>query len=59
MRILKRLLLSLIILAILIASSSAAYVYYKQDDFEQRIIQEVNKLLKSPIEIGDIPAQNK
>jgi len=54
MRILKRLLLSLIILAILIASSSAAYVYYKQDDFEQRIIQEVNKQLKSPIEIGDI-----
>ena len=54
MRILKRLLLSLILLAIFIAGSSAAYIYHKQDDFEQRIIQEVNKQLKSPIEIGDI-----
>ena len=54
MRILKRLLLSLLLLAIFIAGSSAAYIYHKQDDFEQRIIQEVNKQLKSPIEIGDI-----
>ena len=54
MRTIKRLLLALIILAILMAGSSAAYIYYQQDDLEQRVIQEVNKRLKSPINIGDI-----
>lgn len=54
MRTLKRIFISLIVLAILLASSSAAYIYYKQDDLEQMVISEVNKQLKSKVEIGDI-----
>lgn len=54
MRTLKRIFFSLIILAILLVSSSVAYVYYKQDDLEQKVINEVNKQLKSPVKIGDI-----
>ncbi|MBL6663575.1 MAG: hypothetical protein ISP71_05655 [Flavobacteriales bacterium] len=54
MRILKRILLALIVLTILLVGSSAAYVYYQQDDLEQAVIKEINKRLKSPINIGDI-----
>ncbi|MDB2368915.1 hypothetical protein N9V43_01380 [Flavobacteriales bacterium] len=54
MRILKRLVFTLIVLATVLAGSSAAYIYYQQDNLEQLVIQEINKQLKSPIEIGDI-----
>ena len=54
MRILKRILLALIVLIILMAGSSTAYIYYQQGELEQAFIKEINKLLKSPIEIGDI-----
>ena len=54
MRILKRILLSLIVLTILMISSTAAYIYYQQDELEQVVIKEINKRLKSPIKIGDI-----
>ena len=54
MRILKRILLSLIVLTILMVSSTAAYIYYQQDELEQVVIKEINKRLKSPIKIGDI-----
>ena len=54
MRILKRILLTLIVLTILMVGSSAAYIYYQQDELEQAVIKEINKRLKSPINIGDI-----
>jgi len=54
MRILKRILLALIVLTILMVGSSAAYIYYQQDDLEQAVIKEINKRLKSTINIGDI-----
>ncbi|MEC8273966.1 MAG: AsmA-like C-terminal region-containing protein [Bacteroidota bacterium] len=54
MRILKRILLSLIVLTILMVSSTAAYIYYQQDELEQVVIKEINKRLKSTINIGDI-----
>ena len=54
MRILKRILLALIVLTILMVGSSAAYIYYQQDELEQAVIKEINKRLKSTINIGDI-----
>ena len=48
MRILKRILLTLIVLTILMVGSSAAYIYYQQDELEQAVIKEINKRLKSP-----------
>ena len=54
MRILKRILLALIVLTILTIGSAATYIYYQQDKLEQIVINEINKRLKSPINIGDI-----
>jgi len=54
MRILKRILLALIVLTILMISSTAAYIYYQQDELEQVVIKEINKRLKSTINIGDV-----
>ncbi|MFL2569564.1 MAG: AsmA-like C-terminal region-containing protein [Flavobacteriales bacterium] len=54
MRILKRVLLALIVITILMVGSSAAYIYYQQDELVQAVIKEINKRLKSPINIGDI-----
>ena len=54
MRILKRILLALIVFTILTIGSAATYIYYQQDKLEQIVINEINKRLKSPINIGDI-----
>ena len=54
MRIIKRILLALIVLTILTIGSAATYIYYQQDKLEQIVINEINKRLKSPINIGDI-----
>jgi hypothetical protein len=54
MRIFKRILLALIVLTILMVGSSATYIYYQQDELEQEVIKEINKRLKSTVNIGDI-----
>ena len=54
MRIVKRIILTLIILGVLVFGASATLIYLKQDNLEQIVIEEINKQLKSEISVGDI-----
>lgn len=54
MRIIKRIILTLIILGILVFGASATLIYLKQDDLEQIVIKEINKQLKSEVSVGDV-----
>jgi hypothetical protein len=49
MRIVKRIILTLIILGILVFGASATLIYLKKDNLEQIVIEEINKQLKSDI----------
>jgi hypothetical protein len=54
MRIVKRIILTLIILGVLVFGASATLIYLKKDNLEQIVIEEINKQLKSEISVGDI-----
>jgi len=54
MRIIKRIILTLTLIPILLIGSSATYIYFKQDDLEQMVIEKVNQELKSPVHINNL-----
>ncbi|MBL6657969.1 MAG: hypothetical protein ISR00_00035 [Flavobacteriales bacterium] len=54
MRIVKRIIITLIVLGVLVFGASATLIYLKQDNLEQIVIEEINKQLISEILVEDI-----
>ena len=54
MRYLFKTIVVLITTSVLLAGASTGIVYYYQDDIEQIVIAEINKILIQPLEVEDI-----